>query len=63
MKPTKRNPHPQPSPRRPLAAYASAFDELDQALAKNTQASQFTEAEKTRLWMIRVFGMPPEVKS
>ena len=60
MNPTKPKNHPSSPARHPHPAYVSAFDRLDQALAKNTQASGLTFQEKLRSLRRRLFGVIPE---
>jgi hypothetical protein len=40
-------------------AQLDVYAQLDAALAKNTQPV-VSESEKTRLWILRMFGPPPE---
>jgi hypothetical protein len=60
MKPSNIKPRKAAPPGGRLAAYQHAFARLDEALAKNTQGSGFTEAEKTQMLMYRIWGTPPK---
>jgi len=53
-------PNPKNSPRSEVdQAYAQAFARLSTALAKATTPADLTEAEKTRIWVFRLWGPPP----
>lgn len=41
-------------------AFRPAFERLDAALAKNTR-SNISEHEKTRLWLLKMFGRSPKI--
>jgi hypothetical protein len=60
MKPSHTKPRKAAPPGGRTAAYQPAFERLDEALAKNTQASEFTEAEKTQMLLHRIWGTPPK---
>jgi len=41
-------------------AWAAAFARIEAAMAQATTPADYTEAEKTDLWVLRTFGRPPQ---
>jgi hypothetical protein len=49
-----------PPAEKPHPAWATAFARIEAAMAQATTPADYTEAEKTDLWILRPFGRPPQ---